>query len=91
VGGLLLVLGAILPAALSLPRRLWMGLAEALSFVMTRVVLAVVFFGLVTPIGILRKALGRDPLRRRGRAAAESYWLPYSARQADARHFEKMY
>ena len=67
-----------------------MGLAEALSFAMTHIILAVVFFGIVTPIGLLRKALGGDPLRRRA-AAADSYWWPYSDRPRDPKHYEKMF
>jgi hypothetical protein len=90
VGLLLVVLGLIFPAALRHPYRLWMRLGEAISFVMTRVTLAIVFFGIVTPIGLLRKVAGGDPLRRRARPA-DSYWCPYSARQRDPKHYEKMF
>lgn len=90
VGASLVVLGLIVPRALVWPNRLWMGLAEVLSFVMTRVILAVVFFLLVTPIGLIRRMVGGDPLNRRA-ARAESYWKPYSPRQSDPRHYEKMY
>lgn len=90
VGLSLVILGVLFPGALRYPYRLWMKLAEAISFVMTRVTLAIVFFGLVTPIGLLRKAAGGDPLRRRARPA-DSYWWPYSARQRDPKHYEKMF
>lgn len=90
VGCSLLLLGTLLPGALKHPCRAWMGLAELLSFATTHVVLALVFFGVVTPIGLLRKAVGGDPLRRRA-APADSYWWPYSARQRDSRHYEKMF
>jgi hypothetical protein len=90
VGLSLVVLGLLFPGALRYPYRAWMRLAEGISFVMTRVILAIVFFGVVTPIGLLRKAMGGDPLRRRARPA-ESYWWPYSARQRDPKHYEKMF
>ncbi len=90
IGGLLLLLGALFPGTLRYPYRFWMALAEVLAFVMTRVILALVFFGVVTPIGLLRKALGGDPLRRRARAA-DSYWWPYSDRQRNLKHYEKMF
>jgi len=67
-----------------------MALAEVLSFVMTRVTLAVIFFGMVAPIGLFRRMIGGDPLGRRA-ARAESYWRPYPSRQNDPRHYEKMY
>lgn len=90
VGAILILLAAVFPRALVIPNRLWMKLAEALSFVSTRVILAVTFFGVVTPIGILRRLWGGDPLSRRS-PRVESYWRPYLARQSDPRHYEKMY
>jgi hypothetical protein len=90
VGASLIVSGLIVPKALVWPNRLWMALAEVLSFVMTRLILAIVFFMLVTPIGLLRKMVGGDPLNRRA-ARAESYWKPYLSRQSDPRHYEKMF
>jgi hypothetical protein len=44
LGSLLILLGLIWPRALVLPNRAWMLLAEGLSFVTTRIILAVVFF-----------------------------------------------
>lgn len=90
LGAILVLFAAVLPKALVIPNRLWMSLAEAISFVMTRVVLAIVFFAIVTPIGILRRLSGGDPLRRRA-TSSESYWRPYAPRQNDSRHYEKMY
>ena len=90
LGGLLLLAGLIYPRVLVVPNRLWMKLAEALSFVMTRVILGLVFFLMVTPLGLLRRMLGGDPLHRRGRRE-DSYWKPYLVRQRDPLHYEKMF
>ena len=90
LGVVLVILGLSLPRLLVIPNRLWMKLAEALSFVMTRVILGLVFFLVAMPIGLFRKVLGGDPLNRRS-APAESYWRPYVSRQTDRRHYEKMY
>lgn len=90
LGATLIVLGTVYPRLLVAPNRLWMGLAEAMGFVMTRVILAAVFFLLVTPIGLLRRAFGGDPLSRRA-ARTESYWKPYTERRNDVKHYEKMY
>jgi hypothetical protein len=90
LGAILVLLGLVFPRALVLPNKAWMALAEALSFVSTRVILAVVFFGIVTPIGFVKRFFGWDPLSRRA-PASESYWRPYSARQRDSRHYEKMF
>jgi Saxitoxin biosynthesis operon protein SxtJ len=90
LGALLIILGLFWPRALVMPNRAWMGLAAGLSFVTTRVILALVFFLVVTPIGVVKRALGWDPLNRRS-ARSDSYWRPYSGRQRDHRHYEKMY
>jgi hypothetical protein len=90
LGALLVFFGLVFPRALVLPNKAWMALAEALSFVSTRIILAVVFFGIVTPIGFVKRLFGWDPLSRRA-PASESYWRPYAERQKDPRHYEKMF
>jgi hypothetical protein len=84
------LLGLAFPRALVYPNKAWMMLAEGLSFVSTRIILAFVFFAIVTPIGFVKRLSGWDPLHRRA-AAADSYWQPYSERQRDPRHYEKMF
>lgn len=90
VGGILVLLGLVVPRALAIPFRLWMKLAEGMSFVMTRVILLLVFYVAIVPIGLLRRMVGSDPLRRRAGKSA-SYWTGYSPRQRDPKHFEKMF
>ncbi len=90
VGGVLVLLGLLAPAVLVWPNKAWMALAEVLSFVSTRIILAFVFFGIVTPIGFVKRLFGWDPLHRRA-ARSDSYWIPYSERQKDPRHYEKMF
>lgn len=90
LGAVLVLLGLVLPRVLVWPNKAWMALAEVLSFVSTRIILAFVFFLVVTPIGFIKRLFGWDPLHRRA-AASDSYWRPYSARQRDPRHYEKMF
>ena len=90
IGAVLVLLGLAFPKALVLPNKAWMAFAEVLSFVMTRIILAFVFFVIVTPIGVVKRLFGWDPLHRRA-AASDSYWKPYSERQRDPRHYEKMF
>jgi hypothetical protein len=89
IGLLLVVLGLAAPALLSGPARAWLLVGEALSFVMTRVILAIVFYLVLTPLGLLRHLLGGDPLGRK--LGGATYWRPYPARQRDPHHYEKMY
>ena len=55
---------------------LWFGLAHALGTVMSRVLMFVVFALVVTPIGLLRRAFGKDSLRLRAfKAGDESVFV----------------
>ena len=72
IGGLLVVSGAALPAALRPVERAWMGLALILSKVTTPVFLGIVYFVVLTPVGLVRRTVGRHPLRHT--AAGGSFW-----------------
>src|SRR5437867_1768807 len=89
-GALLILLALVFPKSLFWPNKLWLALAEALAFVTTRIILAFVFFAIVTPIGVVKRLFGWDPLHRRA-TRSDSYWKPYSERQRDPRHYEKMF
>ncbi len=86
----LILLGIFTPRTLTHPYKVWMKFARLLSFVSTPIILAIVYFLVLTPTGLVKKAVGWDPLRRRS-ARQPSYWRSYSSRQRDPRHFEKMY
>ncbi len=90
LGSLLIILALLFPRALVFANKGWMLLAEGLSFITTRIVLGLVFFLVITPIGVVKRWSGWDPLNRRGGPSA-SYWKPYSERQRDPRHYEKMF
>ena len=90
VAGVLVLLGIIFPRALVYPNKAWMALAEVLSFISTRIILAFVYFAILTPIGVVKRLFGWDPLNRRA-ARGDTYWRPYSERQRDRRHYEKMF
>jgi len=78
----LAVLGAIATTAFIAPRwfrgyyRVSMRLGFALSQVVARIVLVLVFLFLVTPLGILFRVAGKDLLRLKRRKDANSYWTP---------------
>jgi len=91
VGALLALLGAGYPRALVYPNRGWMAFAEALSWVSTRIILGLLFFLVLTPLGAWKRMRGWDPLNRRAGSSQQSFWQPYSDRQADPKHYEKMF
>lgn len=50
----------------------WLGLSDLMGSVMSRVLLSIVFFGVVTPIAVFRRLLGRDSLKLRAFKASKA-------------------
>ena len=74
------------PRLLGPVQRVWMAGAHALGSFNTRVLLGLVYFLAMTPIGvIMRRLVGRDPLDRRLRDRP-SYWIERK-RHTDPRGF----
>ena len=71
---LFLAFSIVWPKALQPIEWAWMKLAVALNFIMTRVLLSLVFFLAVTPIGLIFRLLRKDLLGKRFDATKETYW-----------------
>ena len=63
IGVLLVTL--LIPIFLKPLAFLWFGFSKALGWVTSRIVLFLIFWGLVTPVGLIRKVMGRDSMRLR--------------------------
>jgi hypothetical protein len=69
-----LALALLRPRLLRPMNRAWMALGRALGRVVSPVALGIVFYGVVTPLGLLARFRRRDPLGRRFPTDAESHW-----------------
>lgn len=69
-----LVFGLALPNLLKPVYRAWMKFALALNWVMTRVLLTIAFYGMITPAAIIYRIISGDPLKRKWDASATTYW-----------------
>lgn len=63
------------PATLAPLNRLWLRFGLLLAKIVSPVVLALLYYCTVTPIGLLMRAAGKDPLRTRKTQSANSYWI----------------
>lgn len=73
-GGFLIV-ALLRPGLLHPLNRLWTRFGLLLSKVVNPVVMALLFFVAVMPMGFLMRALGKDLLRLRFEPQAKSYWI----------------
>jgi saxitoxin biosynthesis operon SxtJ-like protein len=73
--------GLVLPA-LAAPRvlapayRAWMALGSVLGWVNTRVMLGLLFFGVITPTALILRLIRRDPMRVARDPGASTYRVP---------------
>ena len=70
------ILGMTVPQIYRPVAVIWLGLSDLLGSVVSRVLLYIVFFVLVSPIGIFRRLIGKDSLKLRAfKASKESVML----------------
>jgi hypothetical protein len=76
VAGLLWVPALLVPVALRPVYTTWMKIGGAIGWVNTRIILGVLFYALVLPMGLVMRIFGKDPMARKPDAAASSYRIP---------------
>lgn len=76
-----------LPAMLAPANRLWTRLGDGLHRLVSPVALALLFFLVVTPTGLILRLLGKDPLRLKREPDAPSYWIRRTGEGAEPSSF----
>jgi hypothetical protein len=75
LGAAFLVAALLFPSLLGPLNQLWTKFGLLLHRVVSPVVLGIMFFIVITPIGLLMRSLGKNPLRLRVDDSAGSYWI----------------
>jgi hypothetical protein len=73
LGGALVIGASFVPTRLGSVYRVWMGLARLLSRITTPIFMAIVYFLIITPAGIVMRIFGYTPLRRE--SGQETFWI----------------
>ncbi len=63
--------------------------AYPIGFVVSHVIMAFLFYVVITPVGLVFRLIGRDPLHRRFDPQAESYWEPHVPRKQKRSYFRQ--
>ncbi len=90
-GGALIVLGAIVPLVLKPIFIAWMTFAVIMGFIMTRVILTILYFGMFTPIALVLKVLRKDLLEEKWDKNSTSYWVRRKPEPYDPASTERMF
>lgn len=75
IGAVLWILAVAIPGVLHRANVYWSEFGLLLNRIVSPVVMGLLFFAVVTPIALLFRGLGNDPLRRKRDPAAASYWI----------------
>jgi hypothetical protein len=88
-GALLAAAGLMMPGVLKHVYQGWMWVGHVMGWVNTRIILGILFYGVVTPMGLVMKLTGRDPMRRAFEPDAQTYRVVCQPRPAS--HMKHMF
>ena len=80
IGGLLVLCGGLLPSVLAPVHKGWMWVGHILGWINTRILLGIVFYGLIAPIGIVFRLMGKDTMRQTFSESSATYRVLRSPR-----------
>ena len=74
ISSIFIIFGFLIPIILKPIYIAWMSFAIILGWFMTRFILSLLFYLIVTPIGLITRVLGKDFLELKKEASNGSYW-----------------
>src|SRR2546425_11548263 len=89
VAVVLILPALVYPKSLFWIHKGWMAVGHVLGWINTRIILGFVFYIVVSPIGFVRRLLGKDPMGRQLRPDLESYRIERKPRPGS--HLTKQY
>ena len=67
----------------------WIHLAVPIGWVISHVAMALIYYLVFTPIGLIMRLFGRDPMERRFDRSAASYWVEHNPAGEPGRYFRQ--
>ena len=90
-GVTLFILGIAIPFILKPIYWVWMIFATILGWIMTRVILSLLFYIIVTPIGLIARFFGKQFLELQWDKSKESYWNFRTNEHLKKENYEKQF
>ncbi len=87
----LVLSGLVFPMVLKPIYKVWMSFAIVMGWVMTRVILILLFYFVITPISFVARLGGKDFLNIRFNRRENSYWIPKEEKTMEKRDYERQY
>jgi hypothetical protein len=67
----------------------WTYLTFPIGFVLSHVILGIVYYGVFTPAGLILRLVGHDPMQRKMDRSAKSYWAAHDPHKSLERYFRQ--
>jgi hypothetical protein len=83
------LLGYLRPGVFRPVYVLWMALALPIGWTISHLLLMIVYYLVMTPIGLLMRLFGYDPMERQFECSAKSYWKTHDPAASTARYFKQ--
>jgi hypothetical protein len=81
--------GLAVPALIKPVYLAWMAAAFPIGWTISHLLLGAIFYLLITPIGLLVRVFGHDPMHRKFEPDAESYWAKHHTGGDSSRYFRQ--
>ncbi|MDP4115156.1 MAG: SxtJ family membrane protein [Bacteroidota bacterium] len=72
---LFILTGLFIPAVLKPLNKVWMGFSIILGFFTSRIILTILFYLIITPMALIFRIIGKDPLNINTDKKVSSYWI----------------
>ena len=86
-----MILGLAVPFVLKPIHKVWMTISIILGWIMTRVILSILFYLVVTPTSWLARLFGKQFLDLKIDKNARSYWIPKKELKLNKADYEKQF
>ena len=91
IAGAFIGFGLIIPIILKPIYIVWMTFAVILGWFMTRVILSLLFYVIITPIGVVLRIFGKDFLELKKQSVQGSYWNQRASNLEKNQNYEKQF
>jgi len=91
IGTVLFVTGIVIPFTLKPIYWVWMVFSTILGWFMTRVILSLLFYVILTPIGLIARSFGKQFLNLKMDHSKQSYWNMKTVEASNTQNYEKQF
>ena len=83
------VVGVCVPGIIRFVYVAWMAALFPVALTVSFILMALIFYLLFAPIGLMMKLVGRDPMYRKLDVSADSYWIRREQKREEAAYFKQ--